>query len=238
VLTLLARPREVYNRRTREYERAPETLGRVAKAIGVSIRTARRWKNEGVQPGAVSVRAAKRLARLAPKVSSAVAQALARDKEKHPMAIKLTRKTLPVLPVGHRRRLKIYGRDEHGNIVATGRTRASDWINYSVRRFGEVLELAWQAVRAKKIFQFIYEAPAGGSLPKSGDRPERRTRKKVRAATAPIDPYMFSMQADLAAYLGNYLELEEGRLSRRMLYVAVSDVRAFTDPRKQRGEEV
>jgi hypothetical protein len=239
VLTLLARERLVYNRKTREHERVSVTMARTAKELGVSVRTLRRWKNENVQPGAVSQRAAQRLKSIAASVAATTSAQLARDRQKHPRAMKITRAAVPLLPRGHRRELKEYGRDKRGNVKATGRTYESSWINYSVRgwRFAEVLALTWEAVKKKKIFQFIYSVPPGGRRIGYDHEQGGRVSKTTRSATSPVNPYDFTTQADLADFLSRYLDLEEGRLSRRMLYVAVDDNHAHRGREDDDDEE-
>lgn len=221
VLTLLARDRSVYNRRTREHERVPVTMARTAKELGVSVRTLRRWKNQGTEPGAVSQRAAKRLQKLSSSVAATTSAQLERDRRRHPRAMKITRAEVPLIPRGHRRQLNEYVRGK-----ATGRTYESSWINYSVRgwRFSEVLALVWRAVKAKKIFQFIYSVPPGVRIVGYDHEQSGGVRRvTTRTATAPIDPYSFESQESLADFLLRYLDMEEGRLSRKMLYIGVDD---------------
>lgn len=153
--------------------------------------------------------------------------------------MRITRRELPLLPSGHRRRLKEYGRDARGNVKATGRTYESSWINYSVRgwKFAEVLALAWRAVKARKIFQFIYSVPPGGRRIGYDHEQGGRVSVTTRSATSPINPYDFQSQADLADFLLRYLDLEEGRLSRRMMYVAVDDNHAHRGRGDDEGDE-
>ena len=144
---------------------------------------------------------------------------------------------LPTLPPGHRRQLKRYAKDKRGRVRPTGREYESSWVNYNVRgwRFKELAALVTKIWRAKHPFQFIYEVPAGGQLPKSGDKPARRVRKTTKSATAPINPRAFSSQEELLTFLNNYVDFEQGKLSRRMLYVAVDDHRA--PEREDEGED-
>ena len=86
VLTLLAREREVFNRKTREYERVPVTMARTARELGVSVRTLRRWKNEDVQPA--SDRKGKKLTELANRVQKGFVARAVRDRKRHPSAVR------------------------------------------------------------------------------------------------------------------------------------------------------
>lgn len=233
VLAILSRERDVYNRKTREYERVPVTMAEAAKKVGVSVRTLRRWKNEGVEPSKPS--AARKLAKEAQKSASVTAKELAADRRRHPKTVRISKKDLPVLPVGHRRNLKRYVRGKSGRVRPTGESYESPWINYNVRgwTFREIAALVIQVWKAKHAFQFIYEVPAGGSLPKSGDKPPRRVRRTTRAATAPVNPYAFDTQAEVLEFLNQYVEFDQGKLSRRMLYIAIDD----NKPQRSRNDD-
>ena len=204
-------------------------MSELAREIGVSLRQLRRWKNEGAKPkestreGAARV---KRLTRASGKAEGATRRELEADRRKHPKSIRITKRDLPVMPAGHRRELKRYAVIK-GRARPTGETYESPWINYNVQgwSFREIAALVRQVWKAKHPFQFIYEVPAGGSLPKSGDKPERRVRKTTRAGTAPINPYAFASEAELLDFLNRYIDYEQGALSRRMVYIAVDDNR-------------
>lgn len=203
-------------------------MAEAAKALRVSVRTLRRWKNEGTQPRA-RTRAEKarveKLDKAARKAEGITAREIARDRRKHPKALRITKRDLPVLPVGHRRRLKKYQRDKKGRIRPTGDEYDSSIVNYNVRgwSFREIAALVLQAWKAGKPFQFVYEVPAGGSLPKSGRSPERKVRQTTRAGTAPIDPYGLQTQAEVLDVLNRYIDIENGEFSRRMIYIAIDD---------------
>lgn len=240
ILAVLGREREVYNRKTREYDRRAPTMAEAAKDIGVSVSTLRRWKNQGVTPRQETRRERARIERLkkaAQHAERATSRELARDRKKHPDALKITKKDLPALPVGHRRNLKKYARDESGQVRATGEEYESSITNYNVRgwTFREIAALVLQAWRAKKPFQFIYEVPAGGSLPKSGRAKERKVNKLTRAGTAPIDPYGLQDEAEVLNVLNRYIDIEAGMYSRRMIYIAIDD--NYPGPRPDEGDE-
>lgn len=236
ILSLLSRERKKYNRKLQEFERVAPTMAQIAREVGVSIRTLRRWKNEGVEPR--NAASAKKLVRVASRAQGQTARELTLDKRRHPRAVRFTRKDMPVLPAGHRRQLRRYGRKK-GRVVDTGKTYESSWINYAVHgwNFRELGALVAKIWRSKHPFQFIYDVPAGGSLPKSGDKPARRVRRTTRAATAPINPYAFRSEADLMDFLNNYIDYEQGKLSRRMVYVAVDDNRPEPADDVDEGEE-
>lgn len=139
--------------------------------------------------------------------------------------LRITKKDLPVMPVGHRRKLKRYARDSRGRIRPTGDEYDSSIVNYNVRgwTFREIAALVLQAWKAKKPFQFVYEVPAGGSLPKSGRAKERKVSKTTRAGTAPIDPYGLQSADEVLNVLNRYIDIENGEHSRRMVYIAIDD---------------
>lgn len=203
-------------------------MAEAAKVLRVSVRTLRRWKNEGARPRA-KTRQEKarvfRLDKLAKKSEAATQREITRDRRKHPDALRITRRDLPVLPVGHRRRLKKYQRTKGGRIKPTGEEYDSSIVNYNVRgwTFREIAALVLQAWRGKKPFQFVYEVPAGGSLPKSGRSKERKVKHTTRTGTAPIDPYGLETQAEVLDVLNRYIDIENGEHSRRMVYVAIDD---------------
>lgn len=228
LLAIIGRERDVFNRKTQEYERRPPTQAQVARKIGVSVRTIQRWKNEGVTPRTRTRQDRTRLERLkreAQHAEQATAAESRRDRKRHPGRLRITKKDLPVLPVGHRRQLKRYAREPGGNVKATGETYDSSIVNYVVQgwNFREVAALVLKAWKAGKPFQFIYEVPAGGSLPKSGRSPERRVSKTTRAGTAPVNPFDFPDEASVLQFLNRYIDIERGMYSRHMVYVAIDD---------------
>lgn len=228
VLAVLTREREVFNRQTQSYERRPPTMTQAAKQIGVSVRTLRRWKNEGVQPRLRTRRDIARfnkLTKAAQNSERSTKRELDRDAKKHKGALRITKKDLPVLPQAHRRLLKRYAKDKKGVVVPTGQEYDSSILNYNVRgwTFREIAALVLQAWHAKKPFQFIYEVPAGGQLPKSGRHGPRKVAKMTRAGTAPINPLDFDDESQVIQFLNRYIDFEQGMYSRRMIYVSVDD---------------
>lgn len=232
MLALLSREKKHFNKRTHEYERRAPTMRELARVVGVHVSTLRRWKNQGVQPA--SRRVAGKLDKAARSAVAATRRELASDARRHKRAVHIERANLPVLPAGHRRTLKRYARRGR-KVVDTGERYDSSWVNYAVHdwNFRELAALLTAVWKAKKPFQFVYEVPAGGQLPKSGDKPPRRVRKTTRAATAPVNPYAFSSEADLLDFLSRYIDFERSRLGRRMIYIAVDD----NPPREMPGQE-
>ena len=228
ILAVLTREIEVFNRKTQERERRPLTMREAAQIVGVHVRTLQRWKNEGVTPRVRTRSDKRRLEKLSKAATSAersTKRELERDARKHRGALKITKKDLPVLPQGFRRQLKRYKKDERNIVVPTGETYDSSIINYNVRgwKFKEIAALVLQAWRAKKPFQFVYEVPAGGQLPKSGRHGARKVSKMTRAGTAPINPLDFDDESQVINFLNRYIDFEQGLYSRRMLYVSVDD---------------
>jgi len=234
LLTLLARERKTWNRQARKHEMRRPTQVRVARELKISERTLRRWKNEGVEPSRSrpqSQRAVRRLAETSGRELERLTTILLRDRMRHPKALKVKREKLPTLPPMHRRELKRYRFDrERGRTVATGETYESNWANYDVSgwQFKEIAEFLFQVWRGKRPFQFVYEVPAGGSLPASGGKPARRVRKKTRSATAPINPGAFETEDELLTFLAQYIGFERTVKGRRLLFIAVDDNRAGT----------
>lgn len=230
---MLSRERKKYNRKTGAYERVPPTMAQLAKEIGVATSTLRRWKNQGVTPKPKS-RSFERLKKAASRAAGQTSRELTLDKKKHRSAVRFKKENIPLLPAGHRRELKRYVK-RGGRVVDSGNVYESTWVNYAVHgwNFKELSALLTQVWRAKRPFQFIYEVPAGGQLPKSGDKPPRNVRRTTRAATAPVNPYAFRSQTDLVDFLNRYIDFEFTKTSRRMIYVAVDD----NPPREIEGDE-
>lgn len=228
ILSVFSREKKVYDRSTKEYVRQPLTMAEVAQKIGVSVRTLRRWKNEGTQPQTKTRTQKTRVERLqkaARKAEKQTSGEVRRDLKKHPGRLRITRRDLPVMPVGHRRKLKQYARDKKGRMRATGAEYDSSIVNYNVRgwSFREIAALVLQAWHARRAFQFVYEVPAGGNLPESGRSKERRVRELTRMGTAPVDPYGFDTEAEVLTFLNRYIDIENAEHSRRMVYVAIDD---------------
>lgn len=226
ILAVLSREKTVRNKKTGERETRSYALADVAKLLNVSIRTARRWKNENVKPAPKSKRAASKLQREASREVRRIAATQVADRKKHKGAVRLDRSKLPTIPKHHRRKLKRYKFDRaKGKTTATGEEYESNWANYDVRgwRFDEIAALLVQVWQAGRAFQFIYEVPAGGMLPKSGGKPGRKVKKTTRMSTAPIDPRAFEDEGGIVEWLSRYIDFEVGMKGRRMLYIAVDD---------------
>lgn len=226
VLVLLARDKKVYNRKTKSYEREPVTMVETARELRVSVSTLRRWKNKGVSPRSDSV--ARRLRAKSSSVASSFSRAVSRDRKKHRGSLDVRKLKIPYIPEAHRRRLKRYAKDKSGRVRATGQEYESPIINYNVRgwNFAEIGALLIAIWKARRPFQFVYEVPAGGQLPASGQFKARRVTTTTRVSTAPINPHWFTDEAELLTLLNRYIEMETGPLARRIVYVSVDDGKA------------
>lgn len=126
-------------------------MAEVAKLVGVSERSLRRWKNEGVQPRDAGT--AQRLTKTAAEARRRVRRAGARGADRFVVP------NVPVPPITKR----IYWRadtDPPGK-----RTRRSDTISHDLRglTIGDVLALLrYYAVRRGQI-RFVYRVPKGGT---------------------------------------------------------------------------
>lgn len=228
-MILLAREVETYNRKTRAYERIPVTMTKTAKEIGVSVRTLRRWKNENVTPAKVKARSVKKLVEKSGRTAATFARTVAKDRKTHKGALRIDALKIPYIPQAHRRKLKRYAKDrKSGRVQDTGEEYESPIINYNVRgwNFKEIAALIFQIWKARRPFQFVYEVPAGGNLPASGQYKARRVMKTTRASTAPINPYWFTDPDELVNLLNRYIDFEVGPHSRRIVYISVDDGRA------------
>lgn len=142
-----------------------DTQKKVAEVLGVSERTVRRWKNEGVQPVNPFVREYMQdeygEVRNFIRRSNAGARA---PNLNTPIPIKGTRRKLVV-------------RDQEGN--DTGLRKRSDWSNYDTSRLSEqdVLNTLTQLVaeRGTVVVMMIYKVPKSPEYPKG------------KVATSPIE---------------------------------------------------
>lgn len=196
------------------------TQREMARQFRVSERSIRRWKNEGVEPNkslrhirrAVDVRLQDEFERERKRVT----KNLREDRRRHPGAPRIEDK-LGILPPGSRRELKEYerGRD-------TGRTYASDWINYDVSRMTpqDILEVM-KAIRDEgKLMQMIYRIPKGARYPRDArGRPGKVVSKSTRTGTPPVDLSNLD-DGDLWDFLLRYTDAEPGPKSRRILFVS------------------
>jgi transcriptional regulator with XRE-family HTH domain len=192
------------------------TQAQIAERIGVSTRTIRRWKNEGVEPNKYrpqSVAAAHNLRIEFEREHKRVVTAQRRDAVKHPGTPQLE-KSLTVLPEGKRRLL-----NEYKGGKKTKRKIDSGWINYNVSKLpvNDMLKTLIALRDAGQYVQFIYRIPKGGRSAngrKAGSKP-------VRTGTPPIDISGMT-NGDLAALLGDYQGLERGPKSNRVLYIGAT----------------
>lgn len=187
--------------------------------VGKSVRTIRRWKNEGVEPSRARPGAIKRLQESFELEHKRVARAQARDRRAHPGAPRLEKK-VRVLPQGMRRAL-----NEYVGGKRTGRLVESDWINFDVRR--QSIEDIHALVRALRddgrIVQLVYRIPKGGRYPRdSRGRAGKVVSKSTRAGSPPLDLSNLD-DGDLMEFLLQYTDAEPGPKSRQILYVAALD---------------
>jgi transposase len=198
------------------------TQKQIAKQLGVSDRTIRRWKNEGVKPAVALPEIRGSLYNLQASFErerKRLTKMLREDRRKHPGAPKLD-KVLRILPPGHRRKLREYkaGRE-------TGKKRDSEWINYDTAKldFDEIFQLV-QALRDEgRIVQLIYHIPKGARYPRdSRGRVGKPVSKPVRVGTPPLD--LSNMDdGDLQEFLLRYVDAEYTSKSRRIVYVSALD---------------
>lgn len=207
------------------------TQREIAELIGVSPRTVRRWKNEGVQPAAYLPeiqKAEKRLQRTFEREHKRVAADARRDRRAHPQAPRLEKK-LRVLPVGHRRELNVYERGKK-----TGRTRKSSWINYDVRAWNikEIHALVAALRDEGRIVQLIYKIPKGARYPKDArGRPGKVVGKTVRTGSPPLNLEGMD-DGELLDFLLQYAEPEKSAKARSIMYVGALDQNAAREPNR------
>lgn len=198
------------------------TQADIAGKLGVSTRTIRRWKNEGVRPAEYRpeiLAAEKRLQREFERERKRVAAEAGRDRRAHPNAPRLEKK-LRVLPEGHRRQLKVYerGRD-------TGRTRSSEWINYDVRAWNvrEIFDVVKALRDEGRIIQLVYKIPKGARYPRDArGRPGKVVTKTTRTGSPPLDLSNLD-DGELMDFLLQYVDAEKGPKARSLVYVSALD---------------
>ncbi len=204
------------------------TQKEIARALGISERTVRRWKNEGVEPN----RAIRRVQRAEGKLQRSferehkrVAEKLRRDRRKHRGAPRIEKK-LRVIPPGTRRQLRVYrrGRD-------TGKFRPSEWIGYKVEalNFREIFEVVRALRDEGHVVQLIYRIPKGSRYPddKNG-RPGRVVKESTRAVSPPLDLSNLD-DNDLTEFLLRYVDAEPTPKSRKLIYVSALDKKPRND---------
>jgi transcriptional regulator with XRE-family HTH domain len=218
---LLLAQREVVDRRTGETR--PIRSREIAKRLGVSERTVRRWKSGESKPREDN-RA--KLQRVFRSEAASVRAAQARDHAKHRKSV--APEKLPIVLRGTRRMLKERRIDRKtGRMVETGREVESSWVNYSVRGFNlrELHALLIPLWKAGRVVQLIYEIPRGARYPvgKDGKAPGLTTRKKTRTATEPEALWLMRSEEELLQWLMQYVSPEPGPKSLRPLFLAVDD---------------
>lgn len=136
------------------------TLGRVAEILGISIRTARRWKNEGTEP------TKPHREQLVKKSKTAIRVV----KKKSPQPSR----TFPVPLKATRRQLRKYV-----NGRWTGEYFASHWLNYHVSTldYERMLDLLRVMRDGARDIQFIYLTAKGRAVTPiiTGDKLSRMT---------------------------------------------------------------
>jgi transcriptional regulator with XRE-family HTH domain len=151
----------------------------IARRLGASVRSVRRWKNEGVTP---SDKAASRLARAAADVG--------RKLRAHNRRISRGRQPVPdrPLPRGIRRKLKQYDQGKD-----TGRTYEAEWVNYPVRGMGiddviAILESLYDKsggalLQVQLIFSTRLDDPVYWTDSRKASKREQKTGRKRAAST-------------------------------------------------------
>lgn len=204
------------------------TQKQIARELGISERTVRRWKNEGVEPN----RALRRVARAETKLQRSferehkrIVEDIRRDRRKHKGAPRIEKK-VRVLPPGERQQLRVYraGRD-------TGQLRTSEWINYRVEALGlkEIFEIVRALRDEGRIVQLIYRIPKGARYPDDArGKPGRVVKQSTRTGSPPLDLSNLD-DGDLMDFLLRYVDAEPGPKSRRILYVSALDKKPRND---------
>lgn len=213
----------MYDRSRREWHERPIRQREIAAKLGVSVRTFRRWKNEGIEPR-FPQRAAK-LDRVYAREARSIRASLARDRARHPEAPDLRE-----IPPVHASRRKLKERDPRTG-QETGREFDSSWLNFDVRgwtlrELHDLLVRLWrQGARRNLDFQFIYLIPAGAHYPKKKGERGTRVQRSTRTGTTPIPFRMIESESELLELLMRYHASVQGPRTLRLLYIAVNDKR-------------
>lgn len=184
------------------------TQTQIGKRLGVTSRTVRRWKNEGVTPNAAH---AAKLTREGGRAREEVRRLNRRVARGAPVPVG------PVLPPGTRRKIRL--RDREGR--DTGRTRSSEWVNYSVKGMGRAQIMAlFASLNAQgATVQLLYDAPATDPYFEGRVTHEQlRDRQKIRGGSVPE-----ILSKIPAARLEQFYREEFGVAGRVPLYIAVLD---------------
>lgn len=195
------------------------TQKEVARQLGVSERTIRRWKNQ--EKRSPSARAAIRPSHA---VEPRLTEASNRERRRivqHNVRLSHGRQPIPrnvdVLPVGERRSLRNYRQGKWD-----GTYRESAWINYDVSGLNTntMLQMlstfSGEDISVQFIFRAALDEPgvSGRVIKDSGGRP-----LYLRAASAP--EYMGDIEDD--SQLADMIDENFNRPGRRAMYIAVHD---------------
>ena len=195
------------------------TQKEIARQLGVSERTIRRWKNQ--EKRSPTAHAA---IRPSVTVESRLTEASNRERRRivqHNVRLSHGRQPIPrnvdVLPVGERRSLRNYRQGKWD-----GTYRESAWINYDVSGLGmnTMLQMlstfSGEDISVQFIFRAALDEPgvSGRVIKDSGGRP-----LYLRAASAP--EYMGDIEDD--SQLADMLDENFNRPGRKPLYIAVHD---------------
>lgn len=198
------------------------TQAQIARKVGRSARTVRRWKSGDAEPSDDALRRLERAARAYREENRRAARRVSRGAQPIP-------RDVPI-PKAERRQLKRYrgGKD-------TGECYASDWLNYNVRGYsvGDVIELIeslWdQGAHLRLQVQLIFSTRLDDQIywteSRKAKRRERSTGRK-RAASV-IQDLGGIDRSDVAAFVRKWLD-GAGRVP---LYVGVLDVQSGRIPR-------
>lgn len=171
-----------------------------AKILGVSTRTIRRWKNEGVTPSK----------NLAPKLNAnydKISRSIKRSNKKT-----TTVKTGRIIPIGTRRTLKVYNRRrEH-----TGDYTLSDWVTFEVSKLSkdDIIYFLQQLREQGRIVQIVYLIPGGSEA-----------YPKQRAGT-PMTDLSGATDKQFNAFLNGFLTYAHFyKPNTNVLFISVLDIR-------------
>lgn len=199
------------------------TQKEVARILGVSDRTVRRWKNESVVP-------VERHDAALTHESNRERRRLTIHNKRLSHGKQPAMRDVPVIPVGVRRALK-----EYKNGKFTGRFRESEWVNYSVEKLSQrdVFALVGSMRRQFLVVQFIFDAnkddPAATGrfiIDKVGNV------RKIRGVSVPQDMSVVESDADVADLIAPYYPPNP----RKLLWFAVHDRKRGFAKRRRRKE--
>jgi transposase len=195
------------------------TQKEIAKRLGVSERTIRRWKNEEKRsPRArAAVRPSVTVERLLTRESNRERRRIVSHDERLARGRQPVPKQLDVTPIGERRALRNYRQGKWD-----GTYRESAWINYDVSglKMNTMLAMLRTYIGEDLSVQFIFRAAldepgiSGRVIKDASGRPAY-----MRAASAP--EYMGDIEDE--SQLADMLDENFNRPGRRAMYIAVHD---------------